>query len=145
MAFWEDKPLGELDTEEWEALCDGCGRCCLLKLEDADTGAVYYTDVACTLLDLGTCRCGDYAQRTRRVADCLVLTRDVVDSFAWLPQTCAYRLRAWGQPLPPWHPLRSGDPDSVRAAGVSACGFAIAEGRLPPGDDLEDHLLEGLG
>lgn len=145
MPFWEDKTLEELDADEWEALCDGCGRCCLTKLEDVDTGAVYYTDVACTLLDLDSCRCRDYPNRSARVPDCLRLSATAVHGYDWLPQTCAYRLRAWGLPLPDWHPLRSGDPAGARHAGWSACGFAVSEDQLDDDDDLENHLLDGLG
>jgi len=142
MPFWEDKPLDELAPEEWEALCDGCGRCCLTKLEDADTGDVYYTDVACTLLDLETCRCRDYPHRSERVPDCVRLSPDAAHDCFWLPHTCAYRLRAEGRPLPEWHPLITGTPATVRTAGLSACAFAVGEDTLTADDDLEDHLLE---
>jgi uncharacterized protein len=119
--FWE-KPLNELTPTEWESLCDGCGRCCLVKLEDEDTGRVYFTDIACRLLDVGTCRCADYARRRRRVRDCLKLTPDLASSLAWLPPTCAYRLRAEGKPLAWWHPLISGSPETVHEAGISVRG-----------------------
>lgn len=142
MPFWEDKTLDELSLDEWEALCDGCGRCCLAKLEDEETGDVYYTDVACTLLDLRTCRCRDYPHRFERVPACLRLSPESARECFWLPMTCAYRLRAAGEPLPQWHPLRTGDPASVRAAGLSACGFAVSEDALTDDDDLEDHLLD---
>ena len=138
--FWEAKSLAELSPEEWEALCDGCGKCCLYKLEDEDTGRVYYTDVACRFLDLGTCRCRDYAGR-RRVADCIVLTPRLAARLSWLPETCAYRRLARGRPLPPWHPLLTGEADSVRRAGHSACAFAVSETEVETLEDLEEHVL----
>lgn len=125
--FWKRKSLSELDQREWEALCDGCGLCCLHKVEDEDTGDLYYTNLACHLLDTSTCRCTDYANRARRVADCLTLSKDSPEAFEWLPKTCAYRLRSRGEPLPGWHPLVTGDPDSVHAAGVSVRGRVLSE------------------
>src|SRR5688572_28711526 len=107
-----------MTASEWESLCDGCGRCCLVKLEDEDTGQIDYTDVACTLLDGDSCRCRDYANRQRKVADCVRLTPAAVRSLSWLPPTCAYRLVAEGQGLPWWHPLVSGDPETVHLAGI---------------------------
>ena len=123
---------------EWESLCDGCGKCCLHKLEDAETGAVHYTNVACRLLDLGTVRCSRYAERHRLVANCADLTPDAILDFDWLPGTCAYRLVARGADLPGWHPLVSGDPESVRKAGISVRGRVISE-RVA--GDLEDHVV----
>ncbi|MEP9352873.1 YcgN family cysteine cluster protein [Xanthobacter sp. KR7-65] len=120
--FWRAKPLAAMTAEEWESLCDGCGRCCLVKLEDEDSGAVAYTDVACRLFDTASCRCADYARRSEQVADCVRLTPESVTSLSWLPPTCAYRLVADGKDLPFWHPLVSGDPHSVAAAGVSVHG-----------------------
>jgi uncharacterized cysteine cluster protein YcgN (CxxCxxCC family) len=125
--FWKRKSLEEMSAEEWESLCDGCALCCMLKVEDEDTGEVFYSDVACKLLDLGTCRCMNYAQRARLVADCVVLTADNREPYEWLPQTCAYRRLAKGKELPAWHPLITGDPDSVHAAGISMKGRAISE------------------
>jgi uncharacterized cysteine cluster protein YcgN (CxxCxxCC family) len=117
--FWRVKPLAAMTIPEWESLCDGCGRCCLVKLEDEDTGEVLYTDVGCTLLDSQTCRCRDYANRQAMIPDCVRLTPQVVSALSWLPSTCAYRLLAEGQDLPVWHPLVSGDPGTVHQAGIS--------------------------
>ena len=136
--FWE-RPLAELSPEEWEALCDGCGRCCLHKIEDEDTGEIADTNVACRLLDCETARCSDYANRKSFVPDCLRLTLKIVDSVEWLPRTCAYRVRAEGRPLPQWHYLISGDREAVKRAGVSVSGRVISETRAGP---LEHHIVE---
>jgi uncharacterized protein len=128
--FWE-RPLDELGPEEWEALCDGCGRCCLHKLEDEDTGELAFTRLACRLLDDTTGRCSDYAHRAERVPDCLRVTAETIGEYDWLPPTCAYRLRHLGQPLPEWHPLISGDPVTVRLAGVSVAGRVVGEDDAP--------------
>ena len=136
--FWE-APLATLDAGQWEALCDGCGKCCLHKLEDEDTGRIYPTNVACRLLDLKTARCSDYKHRRRHVPDCLTLTRAKVDDLIWLPQTCAYRLRAEGEPLPDWHYLVCGDRDAVHRAGESIVGWTVGEAVAGP---LENHLVE---
>jgi uncharacterized cysteine cluster protein YcgN (CxxCxxCC family) len=117
--FWRTKTLEEMTPSEWESLCDGCARCCLVKLEDEKTGDIAYTDVGCTLLDAGTCRCRDYENRQAQVADCVRLTPDTVKGLSWLPSTCAYRLLAEGEDLYWWHPLVSGDPATVHAAGLS--------------------------
>jgi uncharacterized cysteine cluster protein YcgN (CxxCxxCC family) len=117
--FWRAKTLAQMDAREWESLCDGCGRCCLVKLEDDDTGEVHYTDVGCRLLDAGSCRCRDYRRRQRKVADCVRLTPAAVAALKWLPPTCAYRLVDEGRDLPWWHPLVSGDPKTVHTAGIS--------------------------
>ena len=135
--FWE-RPLAELEPAEWEALCDGCGRCCLHKVEDADTGEVEDTNVACELLDTRTARCTDYANRKRKVPDCLRLTLQIVDRLDWLPRSCAYRLRADGDPLPEWHPLLSGDSDSVIVTGHSVSGRVVSELEAGP---LEHHIV----
>jgi len=136
--FWE-LPLGDLSRTEWEALCDGCGRCCLHKVEDADSGEISDTNVACKLLDTGTARCTDYKNRKAFVPDCLRLTLRLVKQVPWLPESCAYRRRAEGKPLPGWHYLVSGDREGVVRAGVSVIGRAISETEAGP---LEHHLVE---
>jgi uncharacterized cysteine cluster protein YcgN (CxxCxxCC family) len=120
--FWRTKTLAEMNPAEWESLCDGCGKCCLIGLEDEETGEIHLTDVACKLFDGGSCRCADYANRKTKVPDCVKLTPENVPTLYWLPKTCAYRLVARGEDLRAWHPLVSGDPDSVHAAGVSVRG-----------------------
>lgn len=141
--FWRRKSLAEMTREEWESLCDGCGRCCLIKLQDEDgDGAVDYTDVACRLLDLGTCRCTRYAERRRLVPGCVVLTPgDLLDRLPWMPSTCAYRLLHEGQDLPWWHPLVSGDPEDVHRAGISVRGRVVPETRVEE-EDLEGRIVE---
>jgi hypothetical protein len=136
--FWQTKRLAEMSRAEWESLCDGCGKCCLHKLQYEDTGELHYTNVACRLLDLATCRCTRYAERQRLVPDCVALRADKVLELNWLPSTCAYRLLANGRDLPWWHPLVSGDPATVHAAGQSVRGRAIAEKHA---DILDHHLV----
>ena len=140
--FWERKPLNKMSRPEWEALCDGCGKCCLNKLEDEESGEVALTRVACRLLDDDSCRCAQYEIRHQFVPDCIVLKPENLDSHAyWMPQTCAYRLLWQGRPLPDWHPLITGDPDSVHKAGVSVRGMTVSEFDTPE-DDWEDHIIE---
>ncbi|MEP5936704.1 MAG: YcgN family cysteine cluster protein [Erythrobacter sp.] len=136
--FWE-LPLEALTRAEWEALCDGCGRCCLHKIEDADTGAIEDTNVACKLLDTGTAQCSDYRNRKVFVPDCLRLTLKIVDNVPWLPDTCAYRLRAKGRPLKSWHYLICGDREEVQRAGISVAGRVVSETDAGP---LEHHIME---
>lgn len=135
---WLSKPLAELNEEQWEALCDGCGKCCMVKLQDAETQHVYYTNVACELFNQNTCQCNDYAQRTKKVPTCLSLSLERPEEFAWLPQTCAYRLRFNSQPLYPWHPLISGDKNSVHEQGMSIQGKSVAQCEAGP---LEKHIV----
>ncbi len=141
MKFWETKSLTEMSTEEWESLCDSCGKCCLHKLEDEDTGEVYYTSVVCDLIDQDSCRCTQYQSRCTLVPECLDLKQHDFSEYTWLPATCAYRLLSEGQPLPDWHPLVSGTPDTVHEAGVSIRSYAMKESDV---DDPEDHIIEWL-
>ena len=140
--FWETVPMDRMNRAEWEALCDGCGKCCLNKLEDEDTGEVALTRLACRLLDNESCLCSQYPIRHQFVPECIVLTpKTLRDNLYWLPQTCAYRLVVEGRPLYPWHPLLSGDPETVHAAGVSVRGLTIPEFEVGE-DDWEDHIIE---
>lgn len=137
-SFWELE-LGELTRTEWEALCDGCGKCCLHKIEDDETGEITGTNVACKLLDTNTARCTDYRNRRAFVPDCLRLTPRLVNQVSWLPPSCAYRLRADGDPLPDWHYLISGDRETVKHAGISVAGRVVSENDAGP---LEHHIVE---
>ena len=141
MGFWDDKTLEQMSREEWEALCDGCGRCCLMKLEDEDTGEIYTSDVHCRLLDGQSCKCTDYSHRLSEVPDCIKLTPQNVRTISWIPKTCAYKRIADGKGLAWWHPLVSGDPQTVVAAGVSVCGRTIPEQAVKPGE-WEDHVAD---
>ena len=140
LPFWREKTLREMSLQEWESLCDGCGLCCLQKLEDEEDGTVYYTRIACTLLDQTSCRCSDYPNRLKQVPDCLQLTPDQVEQLDWLPSTCAYRLVAEGKDLPAWHHLVCGDPNAVHKAGISMAGQMISMDNVAE-DDWEDHLI----
>ncbi len=140
--FWERKPLSKMTPKEWEALCDGCGKCCLNKLEDAETGQVELTCVACRLLDDSTCHCTQYDIRHQFVPECIVMSPSNIDDHAyWMPQTCAYRLLWEGKPLFNWHPLISGDPNSVHQAGVSIQHRTVSEFEVDE-DDWEDYIIE---
>jgi uncharacterized protein len=140
--FWKAKRLEEMSAAEWESLCDGCGRCCLHKLRDEGTEKLYHTNVACRLLDAETCRCRDYLNRHRRVPDCVALTPQTVREIDWLPPSCAYRRLAEGKDLAWWHPLVSGDPETVHQAGVSVVGRTVSEKQAGP---LDHHLAEWPG
>jgi hypothetical protein len=140
--FWETVPLRKMTPGEWEALCDGCGKCCLNKIEYEDTGELAFTRVACRLLDGESCRCLDYADRHRLVPECVRLSPRRLPKIAyWLPQTCAYRLLHEGATLPDWHPLVTGDPDSVHASGMSVRGWTVSEAVVPE-EEWEDHILQ---
>ena len=138
--FWIVKSLKEMSDQEWESLCDGCARCCLLKLEDEDTGELHFTRVSCRLLDIEACRCKDYANRKFREPECLAVRQMKLEEYRWLPQTCAYRLISEGKELPEWHPLISGDKNSVKSEGISVEAFALSEEFIHP-DQLEELVV----
>jgi uncharacterized cysteine cluster protein YcgN (CxxCxxCC family) len=140
--FWKAKTLAQMTDSEWESLCDGCGRCCLNKLEDGDTGEIFFTNVGCRLLDGETCRCNDYTNRSTKVKDCVRLTPRNVRRINWLPPSCAYKLVADGRDLYWWHPLVSGDPDTVHAAGMSVRGRVRFNEKDVPDNLLEDHIVK---
>jgi len=143
--FWKTVPLGQMTPAQWESLCDGCGRCCLEKLEDEDSGDIYFTDIACRLLDSHSCQCSRYRDRFRFVPDCVQLTPRKVPVLPWLPPTCAYRLIEEGKDLYWWHPLVSGDPDSVHGAGVSVRGRIGPRDNEVPVEDWETRLVSWPG
>lgn len=141
--FWKTKRLDELSADEWEALCDGCGKCCVAKLEDEDTGDIHWTSVGCRLFDAASCRCGNYSARQHLVSDCVQLTPQNVQTIAWLPQTCAYRLVAEGKDLHWWHHLVSGSRHTVHEAGISMKGrISASETDMADTDDYLDHMLD---
>jgi uncharacterized cysteine cluster protein YcgN (CxxCxxCC family) len=133
--FWKTKPLAEMNSEEWDSLCDGCALCCMNKIEDWDSGEIYYTNTACFLLDTSTCQCSDFANRKRKVPDCIQITSENVLEYNWLPDSCAYRKLANGEELDDWHPLVSGRPESVHEAGISLLG------QMVPDDNHEDFFV----
>ncbi len=139
--FWKHKSLAEMDTAEWEALCDGCAKCCLHRLEDEDTREIYFTNVHCRLLDLDSSQCSDYANRSTRVSDCVTITLKELEDPYWLPSTCAYRLLAEGKDLPHWHPLVSGDPNTVFDSGNGITGRTVCE---DDADRLDCHLIDWI-
>lgn len=141
--FWEEKSLAEMTQEEWESLCDGCGRCCLNKLEDEDTGEIYFTNVACKLLDLEKCRCSDYENRKQSMPDCMILSFDHNEALAVMPSTCAYSLLNQGKTLPEWHPLISGNKESVIEANISISGKVVSEDNIHY-EQLPEHLINWI-
>jgi uncharacterized protein len=136
--FWDDLPLEALDKAQWEALCDGCGKCCIHKLEDEETGELFATNVACKMLDRRSAQCRDYPRRHAHVPDCITLTPALAREIEWLPATCSYVLRAEGKPLPDWHHLVCGDPEEIHRQGQSVRGWTVSEDDV---DHLEDHVL----
>ena len=138
--FWQNKSLSEMDQDEWEALCDGCAQCCLQKLQDEYSGEVFYTRLACELLDIESGLCRNYEQRLRLVSDCMKVSLADLDEFHWLPFSCAYRTLAEGRPLQPWHPLISGSQETVHRAGISVRGKAIPDQGIAE-EDWEDHIV----
>lgn len=141
--FWEQKKLADMTPGEWESLCDGCAQCCVVKLEDADTGDVHFTDVVCHLLDQQRCRCTDYPHRCIRVPGCVLLTPDNLDRLSWMPYSCAYRRLAEGRGLAWWHPLVSGNSDSVHESAASVRGKVVSEECVEE-DDLELHVIDWI-
>lgn len=141
LPFWERKSLDEMDDAEWESLCDRCGRCCVMKVQDIDTGTIYPTSVACRLLDRDTGRCSNYAERHRLVPECLRIDAEAVRTYDFLPQSCAYRRVAEGRGLAWWHPLVSGDPGTVAEAGASIAGSVVSEEAVHPDEDMEAYIL----
>ena len=136
--FWEKKTLSEMSSVEWDSLCDGCAKCCLHKIEDEDSGEIFYTKVACNQLNLNSCRCKNFSERTVLVDDCIELTKEKLESLKWLPQSCAYRLLNEGKGLPRWHHLVSGDPNSVHTAGISVKDRCVSETDIV---DFEDYIV----
>lgn len=139
--FWKTTALADMSESQWESLCDGCGRCCLLKLEDEESGEIFSSDVHCRLFNPKTCRCNNYEQRQSLVPDCIKLDVENVTKLGWVPKTCAYRRLAEGRGLAWWHPLVSGDPQTVIEAGISVKGRTISEDAVKPGE-WEDHIAE---
>ncbi len=140
-AFWENKKLTELTDQQWESLCDGCARCCLLKLEDEDTSELFFTNVSCHLLDIEQCCCRNYQRRKFLVPECLLIRKMDLSEYQWLPETCAYRLLSEGKPLPEWHPLITGNRESVEIAGISVSGFAVSE-EFIHSEQIQEHIID---
>ncbi|MDG0968676.1 MAG: YcgN family cysteine cluster protein [Porticoccaceae bacterium] len=139
--FWESKTLSQMNDSEWELLCDGCAKCCLVKLEDRDTGEIFHTNVTCKLLDINTCECSQYQQRHSIVNDCISLNKKNIETLSWLPETCAYRLIADGEKLPDWHHLVCGDKQVVHSYGASLQGWVVSELDVRE-EDVEDHVIQ---
>lgn len=142
LPFWKTKALSELTREEWESLCDGCARCCIVKFQDEDSGRIYHTNVVCEYLDIYHCRCMGYEERSVLVPTCVTLTPKLAAELEWMPESCAYRLLAEGKPLPLWHPLVCGDPNAVHKAGVSVRGKVVS-GKDVEDEDLPDYVVDG--
>lgn len=142
--FWQRKTLDQMSDEEWESLCDGCGRCCLHRLEEEESGEIFTTNIACRLLDTHSCQCSDYPRRKEVVSDCIQLRAEEVSGYHWLPATCAYRTLEEGRPLEDWHPLVSGRAESVHESGISVRGCVISEDLVHP-DDFEEHIVTWVG
>jgi uncharacterized protein len=142
--FWKTKTLREMSPAEWESLCDGCGKCCLVKFNGVDPSELFVTDLHCKMFDAGSCRCSDYANRTRHVPDCVPMTPEIVETTAWLPDSCAYRLVNEGRDLPDWHHLVSGDRGSIHLAGQSCLGRTRNELDVPPAE-IRDHVIDWYG
>ncbi len=142
--FWQTKTLAQMNPTEWESLCDGCGLCCLIRFEDEDTGEIIPTRVACRLFDDHLCRCNDYAGRKAKVPDCIKLTPGNIEALEWMPKSCAYRRLHEGRDLASWHPLVSGDPESVHRAGVSIRGQTVSEAELEDPEDAVDFEATDL-
>lgn len=143
ISFWKKQPLSSLSQEQWESLCDGCAQCCLVKLEDEDSGDIFRTTVSCHLLDTDSCQCRDYEHRFESVSECVQVTLDKPEQFQWMPETCAYRLLYEGKDLMSWHPLVSGSANSVHKAGVSVKAFALSEEYVHP-DQIEEFISEKI-
>ena len=139
--FWKTKQLNDMSISEWESLCDGCGKCCVLKLEDIDTGHIHYTDVGCKLLDCESCKCLNYTERKKLVPDCIVLTAEGLDALHWMPKSCAYRLINEGHNLPDWHPLVTSIANSTQLSGNSVSGQVVTESSVDE-TDMPNHIRE---
>ena len=141
--WWEAVSLADMNDTQWESLCDGCAKCCLVKLEDYDSADIYHTNVTCQLLDTESCRCSDYAGRHKVVDDCIKLDRTNINTLSWLPKSCSYRLIADGQPLPDWHHLRSGDAEMIHSYGASLRGKVVSELEVRE-EDIEDYIIKWI-